>query len=1110
MVAPNRQADRFLYFAALFCAAVMNAALGFGQDLNARPVDETTQESAVPEIQNLPTGTQLIYKDPATGKIFTFPGFSTQMLNSLKARSESQIDTLYDIRQLTIEGSVEDSFAKLTVQTWIEITVADEWVSVPLGFDDFQFLDPAPANKFAAPARVDELDPNKLGGRFNLVQDEAAAKSFRFFGKGTHQLTFHLIGPVRISNDRRRLKIDAPPANQSRLKLQVSESIQDVQTSTDRPLDQRLNPETEQTEIETWGLADQTELSWTRRINNTDRPTTIRQTAPTKMKLDLTSQPPTLTAVQPILVSGTPVKSFELNFPKGYADLSVTASTETNPNLLVDVVERDNESTLLDFESAVSGAIELTYNLEYTDAADAVVVVRPPDLENCDSESADFDLLVPAGLQVDPQRTGEGSVKQKRTDATATTRVNQTSQVAYRMLSTESELTLKLQETVAFYSVAPTISFETDDNSLLMTASFSINVLQGSVNSVTVEWPGYRDWQLLNDYTQLVTGATSQNVIPTRSWDDKFLLEFPERQSRQFVVKIEAITDLKAFQTRDLPLSLPDLPTATPHSATVSLLDSDKHSMQLRSADELTEFPALPDSRWPDSFRGTEDARTVQLINDPTRPVRLLIKQQRSETKTRAFVRLSMEDESIQVRQTLSFDVRYRDLDEIRLNAPPGIIPVVRLRSTAETLLEQPTDQPTLSYLLPKPARGQFDLLIDYFVPVTVDSSSGKVAIELPLVTPATVERTLKSIQIVTDEIGQLSIGNDQNWSRIYSDSAATAWITKNAVVSAPIVVQTSETADNTRAELLILKSAIINHQMMSSTTYVLPQPQNSVRFRIPAGVEIVSTSINRQSASFIEVANSNFRDIEGRSDETITTATVVIRQKFRNATLFDRIKSQFARPVEVSESSLCLWLVRQPEGAVAVPLNTELTRVKILQDQVTSASSQLLESMPLAISDSQQIQLIKNIEEATADSGAVKAFVGMLLQEAQPVYVFSRQTTLLAAAILGLITYFLFASLRVLPAITAIAIIASVSVTIVSIIPPAAHDVLLRVIPGCVVAAIAAVLQRLLGGRHKELRKESARAGNSTIFAIDHASEAMPNADDSAPPVTAFPSRVS
>lgn len=1110
MFSPKRQVSWTIFFAALIFAVALNAAPGHGQDTEVRPVGESAQEAETPGVLNLPPGTQLIFKDPGTGKVIAIPGFSTEMLQNLKARSEAQVGPLYDLRQLTIEGSVEGNFARLTVQVWVEVTVPDEWVTVPLAFDDFQLVDPAPVCEFMKAGNPNQTSLNEIGRRFYLVQDQVAAKSFRLFGKGTHKITFHLIGSIRTSNERRRLKIDAPPANQSRLKLQVNELIDDIRLSTEKPLDQSPNSNTGHTEIETWGLADQTELSWTRRISNTDRPTVIRQTAPTRMKLDLTSQPPTLTAIQPILVSGTPVKAFELNFPKGYADLSVTATSGSNQNLLVDVVERENNLTLLDFQTEISGAIELTYNVEYGTSADAVVVVRPPDLHNCDTENADFDLLVPAGLQVDIQRTGEGSVKQKRTDATAAPRTNQTSQVAYRMLSAESELTLKLEETVAFYSVAPTISFETEANSLLMTASFSVNVLQGSVNSVTVEWPGYKDWQLLDDYTQLVTGAVSENVIPTRSWDDRFLLEFPGRQSRQFVVRIEAITDLEEFQNRDLPLFLPDLPTTTPHGARVSLLDSDEHSMQLRSTDELTEFHALPASRWPDNFRGTENSRTVQLMDDPSRPVRLLIEKQRSETKTQTFARLSIEDDSIRVRQVLSYDVRYRDIDEIRLHAPPGIVPVVRLKSSDEILKEQPTDQQVLSYVLSQPARGQFDLLIDYFVPLTPPSISDEFAIQLPLVIPATIEPTLESIQIVTDEIGRLSIGSDPDWSRIYSDAAASAWITKTPVASAPIVVRTGETTDNERAELLILKSAIINDQMMSSTTYVLPQALSFVRFRIPAGVELINTSINKQAVNFVEVGNSEFRDIELRGEDNITQATVIVKQNLRNRTLFGKINPQFARPVGVSETSLCLWLLREPEGAAAVPFNTELTQVNLKKSQASPFSGDLMASLPLAISDAQQVQLEKNINEATVDSNAVTAFTGMLLQDAQPVYVFSRQTILLAAAILGLLTYFLFAALRILPLLTAGAVIASVLIVIVAIIPPAAHDVLLRVIPGCVVASIAALLQRFFGGGHAQLVKESVAAGSSTIFAIDQATEALPTRGESVPPVSAFPSRVS
>lgn len=1109
MSSPKHTTSPLSLFTTLFLAVVFFAAPLNAQD-DSQPttnIPASAQNSTL--TGSLPGGTQLIFKDPATGKVTPLPGFSPEMLKTLQARSAAQANRLYDIRKVDIDGSVQGNFVRLTVQAWIDITVESEWVTVPLAFDEYQFLDPAPVSTFTPSASLQESTTEDIGRRFHFIQDDQPAKSFRLYGQGTHALTFYLIGQVRSSNDRQRLKLNAPLANQSRLKLRVPELVSDVRWTTERPSDQTTNVKAGITEIETWGLAEQMELSWQRQTSNADRPTSIRQTSATRMKLDLTTQPPSLTAVQSLFVSGTPVKSFILNFPSGYADLSVTATSSSGQNVLVDVVEREDEQTLLELDSIVSGAVELTYSVEYDSARD-VVVVRPPNLTGCDSETADFNLLVPAGLQVDIQRTGDGSVKQQRTDASAAPRTTQTSQVAYRMLSSESELTLRLQETAAFYSVAPTITFETEDNILLMTASFSVNVLQGSINSVTVAWPGYKDWQLIKDYTELIVGAASIDVIPIRSWDDQFVLEFPERQSRQFVIRIEAMMDLDDFQSRDLPLSLPDLPTTTSsHSATVSLLDSDEHSMQLFSADGLTEFPALPASRWPDEFLGAEDARTVRIVDAPSRPIRLQIQQQRSETRTQTVLNLSLVDKSLRVRQVLSYDVRYRDIDEIKLNAAPGITPVVRLRSTMETLQERSSEQQTLSYLLPQPVRGQFDLLIDYFVPLPSQRADKEFLTELPLVVPATIERTLTSVQILTDEVGQIGISSD-DWSRIYSDSAASAWIARNPVASAPIIVRTSESMAQDQAELLVLKSAIVNDSMMSSTTYVLPNPQPTVRFRVPVNCNLVAASVNGQTAEYVEDAKNDFREIELRSDINVVQATVVIQQSLRSRTLYSSIKPVFARPVGVSDSSVCLWMVRQPSGATPIPMNPELIRMQLTEEGAESRAEKLLAALPLPLADSQAAQLIANLQEATSDPNTLSVFAGMVLQNNAPVYVLSRQTILLAAAILGLATYLLLASLRMLPLLTAGAISVCLGVIAVALAPPAAYDVLVRILPGCLVAASAAILQRIFGGGHRQLVKEASPNDSSTIFAIDQTADRANFRSESGQPITAFSSRIS
>lgn len=1101
MFSDSLSPERNPLFMTLFFAVVTLAAPAVGQDQQKADDPKPESSNGAPALQQLPPGVQLIFTDPETGESNPVPGFSPSMLQSMQDRAQAQANRLYDIRQLNVEGELDKNFVRLTVSVWIEITVDDEWVTVPLAFDNYVIVGPAPVSRFQAARDANVTELEDFGQRFYFVQNNQPAKSFRFFGRGTHQLTLNLIGQVRLSNDRRRLRINSPAANQSYLKLQIPELIDEFRLSTERPFDQTENIESRKTILETWGLSGSAELSWLKRVDNTDKPTTIRQSSPTRMKLDLTTQPPSLVATQPLLLSGTPVKTVTMTFPAGFTDLSVSASTATQQNVLVDVIEQKNDQVTLEFETGLTGALNLSYNFEYPISGE-LVVIRPPDLLECTSESADIELLVPAGLQVDIQRTGEGSVKQKPTESPGSTRA---SQVAYRLLAEDSELTLKLEETTAFYSVAPTITFETEGNSLLMTASFAVNVLQGSVNSVNVKWPGYEEWQILNDYTQLVAGAQSTNIIPTQRENEGFLLEFPERQSRQFVVMIEAIRDLESFRSRDSSISLPDLPTTTQHTSIVSLVDSDDHSMELRSADGLTQFPALPTSRWPDSFRGTEDSRSVQLVDTPARPVLLTIRQQRSETRTQTALNLFLEENDLRIEQVLSYDVRYRDIDEIRLNTPPGIVPNVRLKSTAEPLKERSSDQDGIVYLLSKPARGQFDLLIDYYIPLASLSESGTSTVDIPLVIPGTIEPTLESIEVATDEIGRLEI-ESPDWQRIYSDLAASAWMTQSPVASIPVTIRPAAKTGMDRAELLVLKSAVVNNQLMSSTTYVPTEWQTVVKFELPENSELVMTSVNGESTSFVEATAGQNRQIELRSDSAINRATVVIRHSLIRSTLFSTAMPQFARPLNASEDSVCLWLMKLPSGGAVVPVNHNLTRIRLADDQTIPSATRLLASLPLPFSGAQRNQVIESINEVPDDSTMVNAFVGSMLQNQQNVYLLSRQTILMATAIIGLFTYFLLASLRTLPMLSVAAIAIAVVVIVLALIPPAATEVALKVLPGCIAAVLAAGLQRILGNASKQAVPEVAAGDSSTIFAIEEAAIVSPGRSEH--PAAAVPSR--
>ncbi|MCP4513237.1 MAG: hypothetical protein GY826_43325, partial [Fuerstiella sp.] len=91
----------------------------------------------------------------------------------------------------------------------------------------------------------------------------------------------------------------------------------------------------------------------------------------------------------------------------------------------------------------------------------------------------------------------------------------------------------------------------------------------------------------------------------------------------------------------------------------------------------------------------------------------------------------------------------------------------------------------------------------------------------------------------------------------------------------------------------------------------------------------------------------------------------------------------------------------------------------------------------------------------------------------------------LLTAALLCMLLYFLLLRLRDVPLATVLTCIAVAVATIVSLTPVALHGIMLNLLPMCVIAIIAAAIQRFIGRSRSPFQSISAADG-STIFTIE------------------------
>lgn len=1037
-------------------------------------------------------GTHLIFKDRLTGRVQQLPEVNAEWLNAFRERAELQNQSrLFDLQNLAIDGTTRGEFVELQVEAQIRIRVPDEWVRVPLEFGDFQLIEPAPEHSVLAPSTGDE--------RFEEAR--LPQKSWQFKGEGVHRLKFHLIGKIFTdANGRQKIRLTAPIANQSRLLLKLPGIVPTAELSTGRPMDVRADGILGISEIETWGLSKETEITWAPETQNNDQPIALQATVPAQMRLDLTTEPASLTVQQTVSISGGSLDTVKVQLPPGIANAEITSMDLNGAPVVRSFDVSDNGMADIEFVAPMTGTIVLNYGLELTKNAKDVSI-RFPVIKDAVNQTAELELVVPIGLEVDFSIPDDGSVRQKRvepnSEPNSETRTEGVRQAAYRLLSENAELKLSIKDPEAFYSVVPLVNFETEGDSVLLTARFTVNVVRGAFNEMTIVWPEYEadGWQILDGYTRLITGSDPPVNLAPPSDGDNVTVQFPKRQSREFVIEIQALRDLASFQESGL-LHLPNILTPTPHITTVSLIESDTYSMVLSAKDAKTTFPQLPLSRWPEILTEREEPLTVWLVDAPDQAVHLDVQKQQSEIRTSVQAEVSVVNDTIHFSETLTYRVRHRDVREVRLLVGSKS-PSVRLRGFDEELQPLMTQDNVVTYSLPEAMRGEFDLLVDLYWSADSVSKTG-LQIELPLVLPASSDETIESIQVATRMPESITLLQSEDWERVHSDSFPAAWRTNSIPDSVPMLLKHSLQSESAgKPHLLVLKSALIGNNLMTATTAVFSETPEVVAFSVPSGATVFRARLQGEAAEFDIVADDSTNQIvqirpQGNSAGLASTATLVVQQDIRGKSrLFGQVTPLLASPIAAGPDCNCLWVLRQASdtsvfhwgGSVSeiTPAVSFLAKPGQSQEKVSA-----LVDILAPIGDSSRADVMRLLDDCLIDSDQYQLLVGPATGQPQTLIVISRRTQLLATAIISLLMYFAMTRLHSM-ALTTIAVLAAGAVTTVfAFIPGPAHLILIRFIPGCVIAIIAGALQRWFSGKSASSLKSVGTSDGSTIFTID------------------------
>ncbi|MDG1894202.1 MAG: hypothetical protein P8J37_04765 [Fuerstiella sp.] len=1079
-----------------FIAAAISAAIRWmvvasclaGSVALAQEPEATESEATVKstDLDTLEPGVHVIQK-MASGRIYALPGFDLLMKEFLERARLQAFPPVHRIADVQISGVVGQELAELKADITVDIFRDGERVSVPVGFDDLQLKEHSHSSTLP--------DLSALP-----IETKLPRKEWIFQGLGRHKLQLSLIGPIRTAtNGTRRLKVSAPKSGQSGLRLHFSETVADAELSTEGPFQLITDDATGKSELVTWGLTEDTEITWTPASAVENQIATVQATSPAQMTLDLTTEPASFRGTQALTVSGGSISELQIHLPNGFEPVTMTA-TDADGNSISDptatVAETDDGVLVLRLESPATGAVILNYDFNLKDTAyPQNISVRMPDISSVSNESADVDIFVSGGLDI--ERPKEINVRRSRVEST---RVGRTPALAYRLLSSESQVTLRISESEAFFAVAPHINFTTEQDNVHLKARFSVNMVRGSLNQLEIVWPNHiRDgWQILDGSTSLVseTGPAFVSGFGADDDVDKYTLVFQERQSGQFDIEVQAFRDLAGFKDGEGLMFLPDIKSSAPHSTIVSLVESDAYSMFLSPQNEQAAFPALPSNRWPLELQN-QTRPEAWLLDNSDEAVRLRITQQKPEVRTSLLTSISVANESLHVREVLSYDVRFRDLSDIRLQLP-DVVPTVRLSGFDDPLIPSRTEGRTVTYGLPKAMRGKFDLTIAYnWLPKETGSPNELQNLNLPLVLPATSGELLEHATVATNFPQTLVLHQAEDWAPVYSEQYAAAWRSETVPDTLPIVLKQPLTTRSENAPQFMVATTFFQapDALITNVTAVFTHPSDTVWFVIDKTVKPLQGAMNNRPAAvkclfplddakqWVQLRAPNDAALDSPATVTLMVRHVVDKPDFGAL-------SEVTLPYIAGHSDCnAIWILRQTEGHALVGLESTLTALNsnVISRLFPGSATDFVTATATILSPCEQSvrEKVTDLLNRSIEPNARHELLAGSVGGPKRLLTVTSSAVLLGAALLCVLLYFLLLRLHNVPLTTVLTCLAVAVTTIVSLTPVGLHGIMLNLLPMCVIGVVAAAIQRFVGRTRPSLESISAADG-STIFAIE------------------------
>lgn len=585
---------------------------------------------------------QRVFFQGPDGQYVPLPNLSLdQILEYLKQKQsiEAEQSPEYAVSSISLTGTIKEDRAILDARIVVLINEADKWIRVPLKLNESIFLKTGYSGS-------GESSP----GGFN--RNDGYLWWFR--GKGTHELNLTLSISLKQQLPSRRLQLVLPQTAVSNLKLTVPLPQISLEVPSGVAVSKKAISD-DQTQVEMFGLGEQLDLSW-QPIPDEKKVETVLQVE-TFITTDFTTDSVLLNANQSIKALTGSFQTVQVQLPKAFRLLDVKCegykSHRVTENNLVDV-------SLIE---PTVGPIELQWTLE-TDFPEQSghFLIDGFDVQRAKRQTGLINIQTLDGYRIfrtDGKSRFVYQIKANQKDLDS----------SYRFLKQPFQLPLNIERVKPYFSAKPFYLIQMFGNRAELEARVQINVFQGALDQVSLDWPHRKEegWEL-----ELMQEPSLTEAIEINPEDpDKINISLLRRSKGEFEITFRArrpvIADGEPFG-----FTLPDI-KAPSLSASSLVLANDTNVVTDLTPSPKTQVLSTPVVQI-DQFKLPADLQILQKnmfqIQPGATEFSSVVSIHSQEIKATSAALLEIDGPETRVEQEIQYQVEYEPLSEVRLQVP--------------------------------------------------------------------------------------------------------------------------------------------------------------------------------------------------------------------------------------------------------------------------------------------------------------------------------------------------------------------------------------------------------------------------------------------------------